>query len=748
MKLRLPRGLRVRLMGAFAALAVAPTALLGGLVIGHARRNVEQEVVRGNLALIRALGHQLNATLQDARRALAVAAAAWAESPGDTSSRSILGSLRAEFSVLRSITILDPDGRRAGGDPLAADATFQLELADTYGGYVSEVVSPGRARQVLIVVQARGRTGELRGFLTATVDLGFVQDRLSDARVGPGSALLVIDGNGREVAWRGRLPSLPRDRPLRQTNPAVDRVLSSHHEGHLELTDSAAERWMAVYRNIAGMSEFRGVRWGLVLLQPTREAYALAWRATRDTVLVSALVLLVALVAGAYLAGRITRPLAHLLRRTELVAAENFESSFEPIRRHDEIGVLAASFAQMVQKLRQSRDHLYAQTEFSQNVVRAIPVGVISVDRDGAVRSINPVQERLSGVSAAAVLGRPLAEVFPEREGDEPVHAPLRAVLDGGEPADLTLERRRSPFTPEPPVRYRIRVAPLRDRAGRVDGAVILQEDLSERARLEAQLVRSEKLSSVGVLAAGVAHEINNPLTTILGYAKLILETLPADNQDRPALELVADEARRVQEIVRNLLDFSRQESGVAAPCSLNAIIERTLSLMAPDLRKRQIEVVRELHPDLPDCLADARRIEQVFVNLAANAAHAMAGGGTLTVRSGREERATPIFAEFSDTGCGIAPELLPRIFDPFFTTKEPGQGTGLGLAVSHGIVTDHGGEIEAQSEPGKGSRFRVYLREAPAGLELAESGADRDGEEEAQDQREDDRDTKHRRTT
>jgi signal transduction histidine kinase len=249
-----------------------------------------------------------------------------------------------------------------------------------------------------------------------------------------------------------------------------------------------------------------------------------------------------------------------------------------------------------------------------------------------------------------------------------------------------------------------------------VDGAVILQEDLSERARLEAQLVRSEKLSSVGVLAAGVAHEINNPLTTILGYAKLLLEGRGDADPDRPALELVADEARRVQEIVRNLLDFSRQETGQIEAAALNALVERTLSLVAPDLRKRGVTVARELAAELPEVLADSRRIEQVFVNLLNNAAHAMKDGGVLTVRTGQAPgRPAPIFAEFADTGGGIPLELLPRIFDPFFTTKEPGQGTGLGLAVSHGIVTDHGGEIEVQSQAGKGSAFRVWLPAAPA---------------------------------
>jgi len=711
--LRVPIGLRVRLMGAFAVLAVAPTVLLGVLAIRSARRDVQREVIRGNLALIRAIGRELNGTLQDTRRALVVSAAAWAQTPAEAQGRRILRSLRSEFAILRQVTLLDPNGQHMSGDQ--GGRPFPLELANTYGGYVSEVLFNGVQRHVQLVVQARDRTGELRGFLAATVDLGFVQRRLSEARLGKGAALLLVDGNGRKVAQRGALPALPWGPTGRADNPVVDRVLATHTEGHLELDDRNDRRWVAIYRNIAGMSEFRGVRWGVVLLQPTDDAYALARKTTRDTMTVTLLVLVIALAAGAWLAGRMTRPLARLVQQTEMVAQENFEAGFEPHPSSDEIGLLSKSFASMVQRLRQGRDHLYALTEFRENLVRSIPVGVIAVDRHGVINSVNPAQEGLSGTGAEEALGRSIWQVFGGADGD-PLLDKLRDVLDRGETIDETLDERPTPFTRETRMRYRIHMGPLRDRRGQVDGAVILQEDLSERARLEAQLIRSEKLSSVGVLAAGVAHEINNPLTTILGYAKLLLEGRDPEDRDYNALDLVAGEARRVQEIVRNLLDFSRQETGEVVPASLNDLLERTLNLVAPDLRKRGIEVTRELAPDLPLVLVDARRTEQVFVNLVTNAAHAMDGGGALSVRSGREAgRKCPVYAELGDTGHGIPAEILPRIFDPFFTTKEPGEGTGLGLAISQRIMTDQGGEIEVRSKTGEGggTTFRVWFVEA-----------------------------------
>jgi signal transduction histidine kinase len=389
---------------------------------------------------------------------------------------------------------------------------------------------------------------------------------------------------------------------------------------------------------------------------------------------------------------------------------ENFEAVFTPLPQKDEIGLLSQSFSDMARRLQLSRDKLYGLTEFRENLVRSIPVGVISVDGKGIIRSINPAQEGLSQCPAPQLLERPIEEVFPMRPGDCSVLQDLKEVLRHGRPIDLTLDNTPTPFTPETCLRFRIHIAPLRDRLGQVDGAVILQEDLSERARLEVQLIRSDKLSSVGVLAAGVAHEINNPLTTILGYAKLLLEERPPEDRDRPALALVAEEAQRVQQIVRNLLDFSRQESGEVALDSLNALIERTLNLAAPNLRKRGITVERHLARDLPAVRVEGRRLEQVFVNLLTNAAQAMAEGGVLTVRSALKEGSSTVFAEFSDTGTGIAAEHLPRIFDPFYTTKGPGEGTGLGLAISQRILADHGGEIEVESELGVGTTFRVSL--------------------------------------
>ncbi|MBE0625117.1 MAG: HAMP domain-containing protein [Burkholderiales bacterium] len=244
----------------------------------------------------------------------------------------------------------------------------------------------------------------------------------------------------------------------------------------------------------------------------------------------------------------------------------------------------------------------------------------------------------------------------------------------------------------------------------------------------EAETVRSEKLASVGLLAAGIAHELNNPLTGVLTFTTLLRKKMPDGTPDAEDLDLVIRETKRCATIIRRLLDFAREKTPEKNFADLNQVIEDTARIIERPASFRDIEIAMDLDPDLPRVWADADLIKQVIMNMLVNAQHAIEHEGSITVRSGRcprpkspepgMEPVTMVEISIIDTGCGIPEKSLKRIFDPFFTSKEVGKGTGLGLSVSHGIVRAHGGLIEVESTVGSGSTFRIYLPVHPPAAE------------------------------
>jgi two-component system NtrC family sensor kinase len=251
----------------------------------------------------------------------------------------------------------------------------------------------------------------------------------------------------------------------------------------------------------------------------------------------------------------------------------------------------------------------------------------------------------------------------------------------------------------------------VRDDGGRVVKYRGVARDVTERVHLQTQLIQSAKLSGIGQMISGVAHELNNPLTTVMGYSQL-LQASDVDETIKEDLRRIYDDALRAQRIVQNLLTFARQKRPQRGPVDINEVIEQTLSLRKYQLRVDNVEVVTELAENLPWTVADGDQLQQVLLNIINNAHQAVSqqrGGGILTIRSELVDGDT-IRVTLADTGPGMPPQVLKRIFDPFFTTKDVGAGTGLGLSVSHGIIQEHGGRIWAESERGQGATFFVEL--------------------------------------
>ena len=241
-----------------------------------------------------------------------------------------------------------------------------------------------------------------------------------------------------------------------------------------------------------------------------------------------------------------------------------------------------------------------------------------------------------------------------------------------------------------------------------------LEEKVKQRTEelvaMQARVAQAERLASLGMLAAGVAHEVNNPLGAILALTGLTAEDMPKSDPNRENLEEVIRQTERCRDIVKGLLEFSRQSKGATEPIDLNRVLQDTLSLVGKQALFFNINVVCRFEPQLPPVIADRSQFQQVFINILMNAVQAMDERGTITIETRRNAAENAVEAAISDTGQGIPPEQIGRIFDPFFTTKEGGRGTGLGLSIAYGIVTSHHGRISVQSDLGKGSTFTVRM--------------------------------------
>ena len=281
-------------------------------------------------------------------------------------------------------------------------------------------------------------------------------------------------------------------------------------------------------------------------------------------------------------------------------------------------------------------------------------------------------------------------------------------------PHKKTLETKKTEtlevYNPEREMYYQISTSPMFDNSGEVMGSVHIIRDITKRRQVEEQLIMTDRLASIGELASGIAHELNNPLTSVIGFSQLLLEEDLPDTAKRD-LEIVHNEARRASGIVKNLLMFARKHSPVKQVSQLNKIIDDVLKLRSYEQRVNNIEVMTNFAPDLPEIMVDYFQIQQVFLNIIINAESAMLGAnnrGKLTITTGRKN--DHVVVSFKDDGPGIVEDNIDRIFHPFFTTKEVGKGTGLGLSICHGIVTEHKGKIYAKSELGRGASFVIEL--------------------------------------
>jgi two-component system NtrC family sensor kinase len=358
-----------------------------------------------------------------------------------------------------------------------------------------------------------------------------------------------------------------------------------------------------------------------------------------------------------------------------------------------------------VSGLRTYQSELQRERDFSGKILNNTQSLILVADTAGLISYANR-RWRVLGYEQPEILGRPLETVIapPKQDGFKQAYA---AVLEGQQVDNMELQvlhadNRIGQFS--------VNLSPMRDEQGQVTSIVVVMSDVTDAASLQAKLMHAEKMAAVGQLVSGVAHEVNNPLTAILGFADLLMENPDLPDSARKDLRVILQEAQRTKQIVQNLLSFARQMPPQRKPVQLNAILKRTIQLRAYDFHSRGVAVSEHFQDDLPFVIGDSQQLQQVFLNILNNAYDAVRESGSgariniTTVRKGDF-----VEVSFRDNGHGV--QQPDRIFDPFFTTKQVGEGTGLGLSICYGIVKEHGGEILCANNGAEpGATFTVRL--------------------------------------
>jgi two-component system, NtrC family, sensor kinase len=343
---------------------------------------------------------------------------------------------------------------------------------------------------------------------------------------------------------------------------------------------------------------------------------------------------------------------------------------------------------------------------YTENIIESVNVAIVALDLGGRITSCNRAFEHLYGTRRHQITGASIETIL---SADVVTSIHKATGTDSWELKSVSnifkmYVRERA----EEKLIVNLSLIPLIDSMDITSGCLIVMDDVSERVRLEDQLMQAEKLSSIGLLAAGVAHEVNTPITGISSYTQMLLKQTAADDARKPILEKIERQTFRAAEIVNGLLNFARVNGSEYRDLDLNDLIGESVSLLDHQMRQSHIQLEATLSPLIPAVYGNRGKLQQVFVNLFLNARDAMPSGGTLKIETSKNE--TMVVVDIADTGVGISPEDIKRIYDPFFTTKGTGKGTGLGLAVTYGIVQEHGGRIFVDSTPNTGTHFRLKL--------------------------------------
>jgi PAS domain S-box-containing protein len=476
-------------------------------------------------------------------------------------------------------------------------------------------------------------------------------------------------------------------------------------------------------RRLHSFSSVPGSGWKVIVGVPARQAYSNAYTMGGRYIVILLFVSLIALGLSLVLSMRITRNLSSLVHGLGEIERGNLSFTLT-LTGHDELMDVAGSFNRMVLKRKEMESAVQRSEEFLSSVLEGIGEGVVVIDRDYRIISANKGYCSQVKMSCDDIIGKHCYEI--SHHIDEPCHekenacdCAVKKCFETGEPyraVHTHYDKAKTPFYIE------TNAYPLKDAAGNVISAIETLMDITEKRALEAQLMQAQKMESVGLLAGGVAHDFNNILTAIIGYANLLRMKMEKNSQPAVFVEQILASAERAANLTRSILAFSRKQIIDPRPVRLSEVITRLQKLLLRIIGE-DIELRTFMPRQETAILADAGQIEQVLMNLCTNAKDAMPDGGILMMETEfvefneeyvkRHAFAKPgkyMALSVTDTGHGLDENTKERIFEPFFTTKETGKGTGLGLSIVYGIIKQHSGYINVYSELGKGTTFRIYL--------------------------------------
>jgi len=506
------------------------------------------------------------------------------------------------------------------------------------------------------------------------------------------------------------------------------------------LSGTAGEKIIPNYSGKQVLSAFSPLTvwdttWALIAEMDVAEAFS-SVKVLRYVMGLVALIGITAIVVISFLvARRISEPINRLTNFTEEISDGKFDAALDHtlIESRDEIGMLANSFNTMTGRLKESMEELreeiaeHAQAESALReseekyrlLVENAPLGILSMDPEGRIIEANTMLMKTLGASSADDMRTVNLLTFPPLI-EAGIADDFRNCLETGKPG---ISERPYISRWDTAVYLRYHLTPIRSGEDRIIGVQAIVEDISEQRNLEAQLFQAQKLESIGTLAGGIAHDFNNILSPIIGHTELALMEVPSDDPLKFNLEEVFQAANRAKDLVAQILTFSRQREHKHSHIRISPLVKEALKLLRSTI-PTTIDIKQDIKIGSDIVYADGTQIHQILMNLCTNAAHAMRDkNGTIEVslvdehldsgNVGRYSNLSPgnyLRLTVRDTGHGIAPEIMDRIFEPYFTTKRHGEGTGMGLAVVHGIIKGHGGEITVDSKPGAGTAFHVLL--------------------------------------